>query len=135
MKAALTLTCCAYIARIASRMPTTPHTNAPNARWGVDMRTTPHVCGYCGKRSGKRTERKTLTEPQDNVTPYAGNLRVLRQTSHPHGAHNVWTEYTLWDGESYRDHRYGAFCTLRCAKHFANACYDNGMRMAHGDPA
>ncbi|SVC16464.1 uncharacterized protein METZ01_LOCUS269318 [marine metagenome] len=99
------------------------------------MRTTPHVCGYCGKRSGKDTERLTLIEPQDNVTPYAGNLRVLRKTSHPSGYNNVWTDYTLWDGESYRNHQYGAFCTLRCASAFANACYRDGMRIVQRDSA
>ena len=134
MKAALTLTCCAYIKSIANRMPTMPHTNAPNARWGVDMRTTPHVCGYCGKRSGKLTERKTVIERREDFwTTHVENLRVLRQTSHEHGSDHMLTNFTLWDGESYRDHRYGAFCTLICARHFANACYDSGMRIAtHG---
>ena len=93
---------------------------------GVDMRTTPHICGYCGKRSGKFTESVRLIEPGNNVIPYAGNLRVLRRTSHQHGADNVLTE-------SYRDHRYGAFCTLVCARKFANVCYDSGMRMIHPD--
>ena len=40
------------------------------------------------------------------------------------------TELTLWDGESYERFRYGHFCTLRCAEHFANDAVKAGYRRA-----
>lgn len=100
-------------------------------------------CAVCGKR-GKRLYHYHSTvksEPTGNFitgphgvgqvaeykvteVPYRGNLQVVRQNS-------IGT-LTLWDGESYRLH-YDPFCTLTCARAFADAAYRAGYRINTGD--
>lgn len=81
-------------------------------------------CANCGKGSAKDTHRETLY----NNETYQGNLQVIRSKVHQYGDGvligkrpvSKVTQLTLWDGESYERFRYGHFCTLRCAEHFAN---------------
>ena len=94
-------------------------------------------CANCGKGSAKDTHRESLY----NDEVYTGNLQVIRTKVHQYGDNvrisdrpvSKVTELTLWDGESYEPFRYGHFCTLRCAEHFANDAVKAGYRRCTDD--
>ena len=82
------------------------------------------LCANCGKGSKKTTD--VVVYPRKH--PYDGNMIVVQtRHSHPEAA-RPWTEYIVWDGESYEAFNYGHFCTYRCACRFANGAYQAGYR-------
>tara|TARA_B100000085_G_C18439069_1_gene469973 strand:+ start:125 stop:424 length:300 start_codon:yes stop_codon:yes gene_type:complete len=94
-------------------------------------------CANCGKGSAKDTHRESL----ENDETYQGNQQIIRSKVYQYGD-SVYmggrkiskvTELTLWDGESYERFRYGHFCTLRCAEHFANDAVKAGYRRGTDD--
>ena len=94
-------------------------------------------CANCGKGSAKDTTNESLY----NDEVYTGNLQVIRTKVHHYGDSvrisdrpvSKVTVLTLWDGESYERFRYGEFCTLRCAEHFANDAVKAGYRRGSND--
>jgi len=80
-------------------------------------------CANCGKGSKKSTW--IAVYPRKH--PYDGNMIVVKtRHSHPE-ASRPWTEYIVWDGESYEPFNYGHFCTYRCSCQFANAAVRAGF--------
>lgn len=81
-------------------------------------------CACCGKGSRKLTDMVEYPRKQ----PYDGN-HVVVLTRHSHPEHPApYTEYTIWDGESYRRNEYGSFCSRRCAYEFAEAAVRAGFK-------
>ena len=82
-------------------------------------------CAYCGKGSDKATD--VIEYPRK--LPYTGN-QIVVLTRHSHPEHPFpYTEYTVWDGETYDPNKYGHFCTRRCAYNFANSAVIAGYRV------
>ena len=84
-------------------------------------------CANCGKGSAKAVSTVSCGHKE----PYDGNLIVVR-TRHPWFGEQ-YTEYTVWDGESYQHNRYGAFCSRRCACEFAQDAVKAGFRRCTDD--
>ena len=81
-------------------------------------------CVNCGAGAKKTTT--TVEVPYKE--PYQGNMIVvLTRHSHPENP-RPWTEYSVWDGETYEPLRYGHFCRLKCCREFANDCAAAGYR-------
>lgn len=80
-------------------------------------------CVCCGNGSDKLTRR--VDRPRNQ--PYDGNQIVLRTDHFVQGSYEG-TDYTVWDGETYRPLKYGSFCKLRCAHEFAEAAVRAGFK-------
>ena len=81
-------------------------------------------CVNCGQGSKKVTEVQTVPYKE----PYQGNQNVVL-VRHSHPSHpRPYTDYTVWDGETYQRLRYGHFCKLECCRQFANLCAEAGYR-------